>query len=83
MKLSQLAASLHKQLTYTKERGLCINTLVPGARLELTHQESKSCALPTRLSGSKWWALLDSNQGTQMRPDLQSGGFSQLTQRPI
>lgn len=26
--------------------------LVPGARLELTHQESKSCALPVRLSGS-------------------------------
>lgn len=30
-----------------------------------------------------WWALLDSNQGTPKRPDLQSGGFSQLTQRPI
>ena len=26
--------------------------LVPGARLELTLQESKSCALPVRLSGN-------------------------------
>ena len=29
-----------------------------------------------------WWALLDSNQGTPKRPDLQSGGFSHSPKDP-
>ena len=29
-----------------------------------------------------WWALLDSNQGTPKRPDLQSGGFNHSPKDP-
>lgn len=44
--------------------------MVRRPRFELSIRESKSRVLPAKLSPNIWWALLDSDQGTQMRPDF-------------
>ena len=51
-------------------------------RLELRTQQSKCCVIPISPFPNVWWVLLDLNQRTPKRPDLQSGGFSHSPKHP-